>query len=135
MTPPPDGTVLDRRTLGRTLLARQHLLLRVKMDVRAMIEHLVGMQAQVPRDPYVGLWSRVQGFDPASLERLLLDRDAVRMTLMRTTLHLVTAADAGTLRSVMQPVCEQGFASSPFRRRLDGVDVAAVCDAATTFVE
>lgn len=123
MTRPDEGSVLDRRTLNRTLLARQHLLERVAVPVPFLIEHLVGMQAQVPRDPYIALRARLRDFDPAELEHLLLERLAVRMTLMRTTLHLVTAGDAPKLRSVVQEVCERGFRSSPFRRRLDGVDL------------
>jgi DNA glycosylase AlkZ-like len=123
---PPAGSVLDRRTLNRALLVRQHLLDRVRRPVPVLVEHLVGLQAQVPRDPYVSLWSRLAGFEPADLERLLLDRAAVRMTLMRTTLHLVTDRDARRLRRVMQPICERGFAGSPFRRQLDGIDLAPV---------
>ena len=132
---PPEGSVLDRRTLNRTLLARQHLLDRVAMPVPAMIEHLVGLQAQVPRDPYVSLWSRIKGFDPLELERLLVERLAVRMTLMRTTLHLVTVRDAHELRAAMQEVCERGFRSSPFRRRLEGVDMAELLAAGRTVLE
>ncbi|MGZ6259125.1 MAG: winged helix DNA-binding domain-containing protein [Candidatus Limnocylindrales bacterium] len=123
MTRPPAGATLDRRTLNRTLLARQHLLERVDRPIGVTIEGLVGLQAQVPRDPYISLWSRLRGFDPAELEALILERRAVRMTLMRTTLHLVTADDATALRPVLQDVCERGFRSSPFRRRLDGVDL------------
>ncbi len=135
MTPPIEGSRLDRRTLNRALLARQHLLDRVELPVADAIEELVGLQAQVPRDPYISLWSRLRGFDPAELERLLLERRAVRMTLMRTTLHLVTAADARVLRGVMQGVCERGFQSSSFRRQLGGIDLDAVLAAATEIVE
>ena len=77
----------------------------------------------MPRDPYISLWSRLRGFDPADLEARIVERRAVRMTLMRTTLHLVTADDATALRAVLQDVCERGFRSSPFRRRLEGVDL------------
>ncbi len=126
MTPPPEGTLLDRRTLNRTLLARQLLLTRQSRGIAETIEHLVGMQAQVPRDPYVTLWSRLHDFQPAALERLFLERAVVRMTLMRTTLHLVTARDAVRLRPVMQDVCARAFASSPFRRDVDGLDLDEV---------
>lgn len=135
VTPPPEGSVLDRRTLNRTLLARQHLLTRVALPVSELLEHLVGLQAQVPRDPYIALWSRLGDFKPGDLELLLLERRAVRMTLLRTTLHLVTARDASQLRAVLQPVCERGFQSSPFRRQLDGVDVAEVIAAGATTLE
>jgi hypothetical protein len=135
VTPPPKDSVLDRRTLNRTLLARQHLLTRVPLPVPDMLEHLVGLQAQVPRDPYIGLWSRLGDFNPGALERLLLERQAVRMTLLRTTLHLVTARDAPELRAVLQPVCERGFRSSPFAHRLDGVDVAEVIATGAAILE
>jgi hypothetical protein len=134
VTAPREGSVLERRTLNRTLLARQHLLTRVALPVPAMLEHLVGLQAQVPRDPYIGLWSRLRDFSPGELEQLLLKRQAVRMTLLRTTLHLVTARDAPPLRAVLQAVCERGFRSCPFRRALDGVDLDAVCAAGTAIL-
>jgi hypothetical protein len=119
--------ILTRRELNRALLARQHLLERVVRSAPAMVDHLVGMQAQVPANPYVALWSRVEGFGPDDLAGLIEGRRAVRMSLMRTTLHLVTAGDAYALRPVMQGVLERGFASgSPFHRDLVGLDTGEV---------
>jgi hypothetical protein len=76
-------TVLGQRARNRALLGRQLLLRRPAAEV---VEHLVGMQAQEPWDPYVGLWARLEGFDPHELGRLLADREAVRSPLMRTTM-------------------------------------------------
>jgi hypothetical protein len=128
--------MLGQRQLGRSLLARQHLLERTSMPALAMVEHLVGMQAQVPQQPYVALWSRLEGFMPVELERLILERAVVRIPLMRTTLHLVSGADAIGLRPLMQPVLERTLRSStPWHRQLDGLDLAALLDTGRAMVE
>ncbi|MDQ3227771.1 MAG: winged helix DNA-binding domain-containing protein, partial [Chloroflexota bacterium] len=57
-------TVLSPRALNRALLARQFLLVREKRTAIETIEHLVGMQAQVPSNPYLGLWARLDDFQP-----------------------------------------------------------------------
>jgi hypothetical protein len=76
---PPD--TLSPRAANRALLARQLLLGRERLPASDAIEHLVGMQAQVPVDPYVGLWSRLERFDPAELSGLLAARDVLGRAL------------------------------------------------------
>ncbi|HEY5852996.1 MAG TPA: winged helix DNA-binding domain-containing protein [Aldersonia sp.] len=85
---------LTNRVLNRTLLARQHLLARTDLDLAQLCEHLVGLQAQDVRPPFVAAWNRIENFDPAVLDRALDDRSLVRITAMRGTVHLLTAADA-----------------------------------------
>ncbi|MET0816162.1 MAG: winged helix DNA-binding domain-containing protein [Solirubrobacteraceae bacterium] len=114
---------LTARELNRVLLARQGLLARERVPARTMLERLVGQQAQEPPDPYVGLWSRIDGFDPQELAGLLERREVVRISLMRGTIHLVTADDAVALRPVMQDVHVR-TARSQFRRQMEGVDEA-----------
>ena len=99
--------VLGRRALGRATLARQLLLERVDRPVAATLEHLVGLQAQVPRVPHLALWDRLAGYDPAELDGLMTSRAVVRTQLMRTTIHTVTAADALALRPLLQPVLDR----------------------------
>ncbi|MDX6440008.1 MAG: hypothetical protein QOF45_2591 [Gaiellaceae bacterium] len=84
---------LSLRALNRATLARQLLLQREPLDVPAAVERLGALQAQRPRAPYVALAARLAGFQREDLSRALHDRSVVRATLMRETLHLVTAAD------------------------------------------
>jgi hypothetical protein len=115
---------LSLRQLNRTLLARQHLLARVAMPPRAVVEHLVGMQAQIPLAPYTGLWTRIVDFDPGAVGAMVERRDLVRLPVMRGTLHLVTADDALNIRPVVQPVLTRALMqSSPYGRGVEGIDV------------
>lgn len=101
------------------------LLRRRRVPALDAVERLVGLQAQVPRDPYVALWSRLDRFRPAALAEPMARRDALRMTLLRGTLHLVTAADAVRIRPVIQRVMERTyFGSSPLRAAAGSVDEA-----------
>jgi len=87
------------------------------------------MQAQAPRAPYVALWSRLAGFAPAELEALVEGRLVVRAAgMLRTTIHLVSAADALAMRPILQRgVVERGFQSgSPFARNLVGLPIEGV---------
>jgi winged helix DNA-binding protein len=119
---PAPGRTLDLRELNRALLARQMLLRRAALPVADAIERLVGQQAQVPGDPYVGLWSRLQRFDPEELGRLVAERRAVRLPFLRSTLHLVTARDALALRPLVQPVLDRNlYVGSPYGRRVKGL--------------
>ena len=90
--------VLTLRELNRATLARQLLLERKQLSPTAVIEHLVGMQAQSPPAPYVGIWTRTTGFRREALERELAAGTVVKATVMRQTLHLVTRRDYGLLR-------------------------------------
>src|ERR1700754_4431202 len=100
---------LTRNALNRALLARQMMLAREEISPSRAIERLVGLQAQQPHPPFVGLWTRVAGFEREALLQLLRDRGVVRSTLMRGTLHLTTAADYLALRGTIQPALSAGM--------------------------
>jgi hypothetical protein len=130
----PVGEVLSDRALNRALLDRQLLLRRVRRPALDAVEHLVGLQAQEPEDPYVGLWTRLDGFDPGELAAAVEDRAAVRIALQRSTIHLVTARDCLALRPVLQPVGER-MARGQFGRRLQGVEPAELAAAARELID
>jgi hypothetical protein len=120
--------------LNRALLERQLLLRRSTLTAPGAIEHLVGLQAQAPNAPYVGLWSRVLDFRAEELAGLITARAAVRIALMRSTVHLVTARDCLALRPVMQPALTRSLRSW-FGRHLAGVDAAPVIAAGRALVD
>ncbi len=128
--------VLSLRELNRATLERQLLLRRQKLSALRAIEHLVGMQAQAPAPPYVGLWTRLEGFHPDELARLILDRRAVRIALMRNTVHLVSASDCLALRPLVQPVIERGLhANRAHRTGVEGVDLDALSASGQALLE
>lgn len=127
---------LTRRQLNRSLLARQLLLERVRQPMTEVIERLVGLQAQEPIDPYVGLWSRIVDFAPDELVDGLLERRVVRaVALMRTTIHLVTARDALHIRPRMQRVLEQSWRNSPFASGIGDADLGELLAAARSILD
>jgi hypothetical protein len=93
--------VLTLRELNRATLARQLLLERKRLSPAAVIERLVGMQAQWPAAPYIGIWTRTTSFEREALERELASGAVVKATVMRQTLHLVTRRDYALLRAAM----------------------------------
>jgi hypothetical protein len=127
--------VLDRRALNRATLSRQHLLDRAEMTTLQTIEHLVGLQGQAPDAPYVGLWTRLSGFHTNELAELIADRRAVRISLMRATVHLVSAHDALALRPLVQGVLERSFASQHYARNLAGLEIAELLAAGRALMD
>ncbi|TCC05795.1 winged helix DNA-binding domain-containing protein [Kribbella soli] len=121
-------TKLSLQALNRATLDRQWLLERHDATALDAIEHLVGMQAQSPQAPYVGLWTRLTNFDPADLSTLLETRQTVRGSMMRATIHLVSSRDFLAFRPLIQPRLEREVYQNQTygRHRLEGLDMDAV---------
>ncbi|WP_274471788.1 MULTISPECIES: winged helix DNA-binding domain-containing protein [unclassified Paenibacillus] len=126
--------IVSRRDLNRALLARQLLLARSDMPVLAAVKHLVGLQAQAPNPPYIGLWTRLRNFHQDQLSQLILDKHIVRIALMRSTIHLVTSDDCVTLRPLLQPVQERGLQGA-FGKKLAELDLDALASAGRALLE
>jgi DNA glycosylase AlkZ-like len=126
-TPP-----LSDRALNRATLARQMLLRREKATPVAVVERLAGMQAQLARPPFVGIWSRIQSFQAGDLVKAVDRRDIVRGTLMRGTLHLVSRKDYLTFRAVLQPVLTAGM-QAILRERAVALDIDGLVGAARAY--
>ena len=115
---------LTLRDLNRATLARQMLLGRERVKPLRAIERLAGLQAQWPKPPHIGLWSRVLGFKRDDLLDLLRRRQAVRATMMRGTLHVVSARLPGAAaaaatdahRAACSPCCASGRRASTSTR-------------------
>lgn len=113
---------ISMRTLNRTTLHRQMLLERAVMPASDAIDHLVGMQAQNPYDPYWALWSRLDGFATDDLSKLIESREAVRGPVLRGTLHLHSTTDYLGVRPQLQPVLSRVLGSTSFAKDTAGVD-------------
>ncbi|MDP9272697.1 MAG: winged helix DNA-binding domain-containing protein [Chloroflexota bacterium] len=93
------------------------------------------MQAQSPLAPYIGLWTRLDPFGPEKLANAVTEGRAVRTSLMRSTLHLVSARDALLLRPLIRPVLERGWASSPFATLVAGINKDELLEAGRRLLE
>jgi hypothetical protein len=119
---------LSLRQLNRATLARQMLLDRAEATPLMVVERLAGMQAQEPKPPFIGLWSRLRDFQRRDLHQALQAKTLVRGTLMRGTIHLVSASDYAAFRQTLQPVLDRGL--SALGDRAEGLDEARVLSAA-----
>ncbi|WP_421734361.1 winged helix DNA-binding domain-containing protein [Cellulomonas sp.] len=128
--------LLTRAQLNRALLARQHLLERHRGPAVEVVDRLVGLQAQNAWSPYVGLWSRVEGFRTDQLADAFWDRSVTRIAVMRSTIHLVTAADALLLPGLIAPLHAKDLrVNAQHGAALRTLDVAEVMAAARELVE
>ncbi len=126
--------VLSLRQLNRALLARQFLLQRSSLDSLAAIESLIALQSQIPNPPYVGLWTRLERFAKRDLTSLLESRQVARAPWIRSTLHLVSAADHQRFQAVIQPALARGLRSF-FGARAKDLDIDRLIAIAKPFLE
>jgi hypothetical protein len=115
---------LTARRLNRSLLQRQLLLGRERLDVVDAVARVVALQAQEPASPYLALWARVADFAATDLDRAFARQDIVKTQLLRITLHAVTATDYPAFHEAMQPTLRGARLNDP-RFRSAGLSVEA----------
>ncbi|HEX3201124.1 MAG TPA: crosslink repair DNA glycosylase YcaQ family protein, partial [Actinomycetes bacterium] len=116
--------MLSTRELNRALLARQLLLERSSLPLEDALEQVAGLQAQYAPSPYIGLWSRLRDFRREELTRALEDRRAVQATVMRSTIHVVAAADYPPFTEAIRRA-RRDWWTRVARGELEGVDLEA----------
>lgn len=121
---------ISLQALNRATLARQLLLTRSDASPTEAIAALAGMQGQVPKPPFIGLWTRLASFKREDLSALVHGREVVRATMMRGTLHYMTAEDYLRFRPALSGLLT-GAIASILRGRSDGLDVDAIARAAS----
>ncbi|MBI5311309.1 MAG: AlkZ family DNA glycosylase [Actinobacteria bacterium] len=118
---------LDNRQLNRALLARQQLLKRKRLPVAKTLHNVGGLQTQEPRDAFIALWSRIDGFDPAKLRAAAGSGKIVRGSYLRCTVHTVTADDFAGFRLPLAEVIARD--TSNWRHVYEHIDIAVVAKA------
>lgn len=109
------------------------LLSREPVPVAEAVGRLCGMQAQEPKPPFLGLWTRLEGFQAADLHSAFNDRSIVRATMMRATLHLMTAADYTAFRTTLQPMLDGAL--RVLGDRAKGLDLQKVVPTARSLLQ
>lgn len=130
MRPLAAGPVLGLRELNRALLARQALLERARLATPRAVESLAGLQAQYPPSPYIALWTRLAGFRREALTAAIERRQVVKATLMRHTLHLVSARDYRAFAAALLEPRLAWIAKIRRERRLPPIDATDLAERA-----
>jgi hypothetical protein len=102
-----EDRVLTLRELNRALLERQLLLRRRRLGVQKGVERLCALQAQYAPSPYIALWSRLAGFRKEQLTEALEERQLVKSSLFRITLHITSARDYPYFAAFWQPAARE----------------------------
>ncbi len=124
---------LTVREINRATLARQLLLERSALPVAGAVERLVGLQAQLARAPFIGLWARLETVQRAVMAEQIASHALIKATMMRATLHLVSAADYAWLRATLEPALAAAR-DSIVKRRGGDFEIGAALAAVRPFI-
>jgi hypothetical protein len=119
--------VLNARELNRALLARQLLLERSSLPLPRALERVAGLQTQYAPSGYVSLWTRLRDFHREELTRALERRRVVQATLMRVTIHTVSARDFQPFAAAIRRGRREWW-SAAYRRHVESLDMVAIAE-------
>jgi hypothetical protein len=125
--------VLTERELNRALLARQLLLERANLSIPKALERVGGLQTQDAKSGYIGLWTRLAGFERGDLTKALEQRRAVQATLMRITIHTVSARDYPILSQGVRRLRRESWLKG-HAKRVDVQKMPAIADRVRTLL-
>lgn len=124
-TPAVTERTLSTRALNRALLARQLLMERSPIQLPRALERMAGLQTQYAPSGYVSLWSRLRDFRRDTLTKALEQRRAIQGTLMRSTIHVVSAADYPLFAEAIREGRREWWLRVQ-RHRVEGLDMNRV---------
>ena len=110
--------VLTARELNGAMLARQLLLERVRLPLPDALERICGVQNQYAPNAYIRLWSMLEGFARADLTRAYESGEVVQGTLLRGTIHTVSAGEYRPLAAAIRR-SQREWAARAYREPLD----------------
>jgi uncharacterized protein YcaQ len=88
-------TRISQQQVNHFVLGKQHLTAETRGgDLLQVVRDIAALHSTAPLSPYLSLWSRMEGFAGEQLDRALYEiRQLVRLTCMRSTLHVVPSAE------------------------------------------
>jgi winged helix DNA-binding protein len=122
------SSTLSARQINRAVLARQLLLDRAELDIPTALRQVAGLQTQYAPSGYIGLWSRLRDFERDSLTRALEDHSVVQATMMRSTIHMVSAADFWPMCAGVRPSRRQWWLRITKSRQMTDVSYETVAE-------
>jgi Winged helix DNA-binding domain len=122
------GLTLSARQINRAVLGRQMLLARADLDIPTTLQHVGGLQTQYAPSGYIGLWSRLRNFERDALTRALEDRSVVQATLMRMTIHMISAADFWPMCAAIRQTRREWWLRIARGRKLPDISYEALAE-------
>src|SRR5438876_5349780 len=118
---------ISQRELNRALLARQFLLERSSLPLVETLERIGGLQTQYAPSGYIGLWSRLRNFRRDALTTALERRQVIQGTLLRSTIHMVSARDYALFLAAVKQARQEWWRR--IRKDFGEIDMQAAVDA------